>query len=126
MYENAIQGNGTGRYLSVARTPTQANAPLFPNVIPAGTTLASLGITQNAEVVSPDFENMYAMHFQTQLEQAITNDFSFTVGYIHSQGRHLPVYRQINCLPTGRTLADGRPVYGNLNAAGTYDNSLCK
>jgi hypothetical protein len=119
MYENAIQGNGTGRYLSVARTPTQANAPLFPNVIPAGTTLASLGISQNAEVVSPDFENMYAMHFQTQLEQAITNDFSFTVGYIHSQGRHLPVYRQINCLPTGRTLADGRPAYGNLNAAGT-------
>lgn len=119
MYENAIQGNGTGRYLSVSRTPTQTGAPTFPNVIPEGTTLGSLGITQNAEVVSPNFENMYAMHFQTQLEQAISTNLSFTVGYIHSQGRHLPVYRQTNCLPTGRTLADGRPVYGNLNAAGT-------
>ncbi|HEX8289007.1 MAG TPA: TonB-dependent receptor, partial [Pyrinomonadaceae bacterium] len=119
MYENAIQGNGTGRYLSISRTPTQTGAPNFPNIVPQGTSLGSLGITQNAEVVSPDFENMYAMHFQTQLEQALTNNFSFTVGYIHSEGRHLPVYRQINCLPVARTLGDGRPVYGNLNAAGT-------
>jgi len=120
MYENAIQGNGTGRYLNVSRTPTQAGAPLFPNVFAAGTSLNSLGITQNVERVSPDFENMYAIHFQAQIEQAITNDISVTAGYIHSNGRHLPVYRQSNCLPVaGRTLADGRPVYGNLNAAGT-------
>jgi hypothetical protein len=119
MYENAIQGNGTGRYLNVSRSPTQTGAPLFPNVIPAGTSLSSLGITQNVELVAPDFENMYAMHYQAQLEQAINNDFSVTVGFIHSDGRHLPVYRQSNCLPTARSLADGRPVYGTLNAAGT-------
>jgi hypothetical protein len=116
MYESAIQGNGTGRYLSVSRnpgTPAQtATSPLFPNVIPAGTSLSALGITQNAEIVSPDFENMYAMHFQTQIEQALTNDFSFTVGYIHSQGRQLPVYRQINRIASGATLADGRPIFG--------------
>jgi len=113
MYENAIQGNGTGRYLSVSRTPSQTGAPSFPNVIPAGTSLGSLGITQNIEQIATDFENMYAMHFQTQLEQAITKDLSLTAGYIHSAGRHLPVYRQVNCLPIpGVTLADGRPVYG--------------
>lgn len=118
MYENAIQGNGTGRYLSVSRTPTQTGAPSFPNVIPAGTSLASLGITQNIEQIASDFENMYAMHFQTQLEQAITNDLSITAGYIHSAGRHLPVYRQTNCLPiAGQFLADGRPIYGTLNAS---------
>ena len=117
MYESAIQANGTGRYLNVSRDPRQAaqraTSPLFPNVIPAGTTLNSLGITQNAEIVASDFKNMYAMHFQTQLEQALTNDLSFTVGYIHSQGRHLPVYRQINRLSTAATLADGRPIYGD-------------
>ncbi|HEX9927676.1 MAG TPA: carboxypeptidase regulatory-like domain-containing protein [Pyrinomonadaceae bacterium] len=118
MYENAIQGNGTGRYLSVSRTPAQPGAPLFPNVIPTGTSLSTLGITQNVELVAPDFENMYAMHYQAQLEQAINNDFSVTVGFIHSDGRHLPVYRQTNCLPTGRLLADGRPVYSTLNATG--------
>ncbi|MDQ4123161.1 MAG: TonB-dependent receptor [Acidobacteriota bacterium] len=116
MYENAIQGNGTGRYLSVSRDPRiasqTATSPLFPNVIPSGTTLGSLGITPNVELISPDFENMYAMHFQTQLEQALTNDFSFTVGYIHSQGRHLPVYVQTNNFQTASTLPDGRPIYG--------------
>jgi len=49
-----------------------------------------------------------------QLEQALTNDLSFTVGYIHSAGRHIPVYRNINCLPVAAegTLADGRLIYG--------------
>ncbi len=123
MYENAIQGNGTGRYLSVSRTPAQTGAPAFPNVIPANTTLATLGITQNIEQVSSDFRNMYAMHYQAQLEQALTQDLSVTVGYIHSGGRQMPVYNQINCRPiAGRFLADGRPIYGNLVAGG---NGVC-
>lgn len=112
MYENAIQGNGTGRYLNVSRTPAQTGAPDFPNIINAS--LSSLGITQNAEVVSPDFKNMYAMHYQAQLEQALTNDLSVTLGYIHSNGRMIPVYRQINCRPVGTSLADGRPLYGTV------------
>jgi hypothetical protein len=116
MYENAIQGNGTGRYLSVSRTPTQTGAPLFPNVIPAGTSLSSLGITQNIEQVASNFQNMYAMHLQAQIEQALTSNLSVTAGYIHSGGRHLPVYSQTNCLPlAGQFLADGRPIYGTLN-----------
>ncbi|MFM8393025.1 MAG: TonB-dependent receptor domain-containing protein, partial [Acidobacteriota bacterium] len=112
MYENAIQGNGTGRYLNVTRTPTQTGAPDFPTTINGS--LSSLGITQNAEVVSPDFKNMYAMHYQAQLEQALTNDLSVTLGYIHSNGRMIPVYRQINCRPVGTSLADGRPLYGTV------------
>ena len=116
MYENAIQGNGTGRYLNVSRTPTQTGSPNFPNVIPAGTSLSSLGITQNIERVSSDFENMYAMHYQTQIEQALSENFSVTAGYIHSNGRHLPVYSQVNCRPlAGQALADGRPIYGTLS-----------
>lgn len=122
MYENAIQGNGTGRYLSVSRTPSNplhtATSPLFPNVIPTGTTLAQLGIPQNAEIVSSDLNNMFATHFQTQLEQALTNNLSLTVGYIHSQGRNLPVYNQINRITTATSLPDGRPVYGaTINSA---------
>ncbi|MDM7920877.1 MAG: TonB-dependent receptor [Pyrinomonadaceae bacterium] len=116
MYESALQGNGTGRYLSVSRTPAQTGAPDFPNVIPAGTTIGSLGITQNIEQIASDFENMYAMHYQAQLEQALTENLAFTLGYIHSSGRHLPVYRQINCIALpGQFLADGRPIYGTLS-----------
>jgi hypothetical protein len=57
---------------------------------------------------------MYALHYQAQIEQAITNNISITAGYIHSNGRHLPVYSQINYLPKpGEFLADGRPVYSS-------------
>lgn len=120
MYENAIQANGTGRYLNVSRSNIQSGAPQFPNTIPAGTSLGALGITQNAQVVSGDFENMYAMHFQGQIEQAISENLSVTLGYIRSEGRHLPVYRQINCIAVpGVTLADGRPVYGTKSTNAT-------
>jgi hypothetical protein len=121
MYENAIQSNGTGRYLSVSRNPSipaqTATSPLFPNVIPTGTSLSSLGIQPDVQYISPDFENMYAMHFQTQVEQAITGDLSITAGYIHSEGRHLPVYRSVNYRATGSTLADGRPIYSTAAAS---------
>lgn len=123
MYENAIQGNGTGRYLSISRTPTQTGAPSFPNTISAGTSLSALGILQDAQVISQDFENTYAMHFQGQIEQALTENLSATLGYIHSGGRHLPIYVQANCRPiAGATLADGRPVYGTKTVNATTGN----
>lgn len=118
MYENAIQGNGTGRYLNVTRTPTQSGAPLFPNGIPTGTSLGALGITQDAQIISQEFDNTYAMHYQAQIEQGLTENLSATIGYIHSDGRHLPVYRQSNCRPVaGSFLADGRPIYGTRATA---------
>ncbi|MBX3244819.1 MAG: TonB-dependent receptor [Acidobacteria bacterium] len=118
MYEGALQQNGVGRYANRTftgrgnagtGTPT-AGAPSFPGTLgalPPGTVLPPESLT----VVSPDFSNMYAMHFQTQIEQALSENYSITAGYIHSEGRQLAVYRQTNCMPTGATLADGRPKY---------------
>jgi hypothetical protein len=117
-YEGALQENGVGRYANRTftgrgaagtATPT-AGFPTFPatlGALPPGTVLPPPSI----EVISPDFNNMYAMHFQTQLEQALTQDYSFTVGYIHSEGRQLAVYKQTNCTQTAATLADGRPKF---------------
>jgi hypothetical protein len=117
-YEGALQENGVGRYANRTfsgrgaagtATPT-AGYPTFPatlGALPPGTVLPPPSI----EVISPDFNNMYAMHFQTQLEQALTADYSFTVGYIHSEGRQLAVYKQTNCTQTGAALADGRPKF---------------
>jgi hypothetical protein len=117
MYEGALQQNGTPIRSTITRTPTQSGAPAFPNTLTATPTASS-----TLEIISPDFENMYAMHFQGQVEQGLTENLSVTVGYIHSQGRQIPVYRQINCLPiTGAnsTLADGRPVYGTKTTNAT-------
>jgi len=123
-YEGALQENGVGRYANRSFSGTgrlgTGNAtpgyPTFPNTL--GSIPASLLPPPSIEVISPDFNNMYAMHFQTQLEQALTSNYSFTVGYIHSEGRQLAVYKQINCrVNPALQLADGRPSYHGPNPA---------
>lgn len=127
IYARALQNNGNPRFFNFTFTPSTAGAPNFPNTLgslPPGTTLPR----QSIETVSKDFENMYAIHTNFQLEQAITQDLSFTIGYIHSGGRHIPVYRNINCLPVGGALADGRPLYGTVtinSATGAVTVSSC-
>lgn len=114
MYLRALQNNGSPRFFNFTFGPTSAGAPAFPNnlgSLPAGTALPR----QSIDTVAPDFKNLYAIHTNAQIEQALTNDLSFTIGYIHSSGRHIPVYRNINCLPTSGTLADGRLIYGTRN-----------
>lgn len=118
IYARALQNNGNPRFFNFTFTPSNPNAPNFPNTLgslPPGTTLPR----QSIETVSPDFVNMYAVHANLQVEQALAQDLALTVGYIHSSGRHIPVYRNINCLPVGGTLADGRPLYGTVTVSGT-------
>jgi hypothetical protein len=58
---------------------------------------------------------MYAIHSSLQIEQALAEDLSLTAGYVHSAGRHIPVYSNVNCVPRANHLADGRPLYGTIN-----------
>ena len=111
MYRRANLNNGNPRYFSFSFAPGNAGAPDFPNrlgVFPAGAVIPPRDI----DGVSPDFKTMYAVHSNVQVEQAIAENMSVTVGYLYSFARHIPVYRNINCLPLGQTLADGRPIYG--------------
>ena len=131
MYLRALQNNGNTTFRNFTfgptATPTTPAGPAFPNnfgSLPAGTVIGP----QSIDAVSPDFESMYAIHTNVQVEQALSENLSFTVGYIHSNGRHIPVYRNINCLSTGSTLADGRPIYGTatVNAStGAVSISPC-
>ncbi|MEO7660715.1 MAG: TonB-dependent receptor [Pyrinomonadaceae bacterium] len=119
-YQRALQANGNPRFFTVSFTnPADVNAPNFPNNVSTGAVPL-----QDITAMSPDFENMYAIHANAQIEQALTQDLSFTIGYIHSGGRHIPLYRSINRRPTGGTLADGRPLFfsGNtVNATTRFD-----
>src|SRR5262249_603795 len=94
-----------------ARTDPDPLAPAFPNTF-SGTQPPGSVPPPDLITVTPDFENMYAIHSNIQLEQALTNNLSLTVGYVHSAGRHIPVYRSINAFDPFRYLADGRPVFG--------------
>ncbi len=118
IYRDVIRINGNPRYFNLSfngnnngTTTASPNAPAFPNTfgtLPAGSVLPR----QNVYTIAPDFETMYVMQANIQLEQAITENLSFAVGYIHSAGRHLAVYRNINRINPVRFLADGRPVFG--------------
>lgn len=117
MYRRALQNNGNAGFFSFSFTPTTPNAPAFPNTF-SGSVPPTLGI-QDIDTISPAFENMYAIHANIQLEQAITENLSIAAGYIHSAGRHIPVYRNINPINPVRFLADGRPVFSPVGNAVT-------
>jgi hypothetical protein len=120
MYLRALRDNGAPDFFSVrfcgdaggANCPRDPLAPAFPNTfsssLPPGAVLAR----QSVVTIAPDFENMYAVHTNIQVEQALTENLSLTAGYAHSAGRHIPVYRSINQYRPTRFLADGRPVFG--------------
>ncbi len=111
IYRDIIRFNGNPRFSSYTFTPTIAGAPAFPNnlgTLPPGTVLPQ----QDIFTIAPDFATTYAIHFNIQLEQAITENLSFAVGFVHSAGRHIPVYRNINPINPVRFLSDGRPVFG--------------
>jgi Carboxypeptidase regulatory-like domain/TonB dependent receptor len=113
-YLRALQNNGSPKFLNFTLTPTSAGSPAF------GTTLGSLppGFAlpvQSIETISPDFENMYAIHTNVQIEQGLTKDIAATIGYIHSGGRHIPIYRSINRFTGTTSLADSRPIFVATN-----------
>jgi hypothetical protein len=126
MYLRALQNNGNPRFFSFSfsgnnngTTTPNPNAPAFPNNLSGSLPPGSVLPPQNIDTIAPDFENMYAIHSNIQFEQAITENLSLAVGYIHSGGRHIPVYRNINLIEPIRFLADGRPVFSTTISAAT-------
>ena len=117
MYERALRQNGNPKYFNFTVTPVIKYAPKFPATFPTGLKLAP----QNIDTIAPDIESLYAIHANFQFEQVLRDDASIAVGYVHSAGRHIPVYRSINYIPL-RFLSDGRPVYsGDIDPSTRFD-----
>jgi Carboxypeptidase regulatory-like domain len=117
-YDNAILSNGDPRAYTVTVSGTAAGAPAFPTSlasVPPGFVLPRQSLT----AVDPDFATQYAWLTNVQVERALRNDLSLAFGYVNSIGRNLPVLMDVNLIPTGQTLADGRPVYSTTVSAAT-------
>jgi Carboxypeptidase regulatory-like domain len=127
MYSRAILNNGNPRFFSFEFTSGDPGSPNFPNAMgtfPPGTSIPR----RNVDAVAPDFSTMYAVHSNIQVEQALSENLSITGAYLFSVARHIPVYRNTNCLPVVGTLADGRPIYGtvrNVSASGAVQIEAC-
>ena len=118
-YDNAILNNGDPISYNVsACAGTAAGAPAFPTSlanVPPGFVLPRQSIT----AVDPDFETQSAWLSNVQVERALSSDMSLAVGYVNSIGRNLPVLMDVNLIPTGQTLGDGRPIYSTTVSAAT-------
>jgi len=115
-YDNAILNNGDPASYTVllngasAAAGASAGAPAFPGSLanlPPGFALPQ----QSINAVDPKFRTQKAWLSNVQVERAIRNDMSVSVGYVNSIGRNLPLIVDVNLIPTGATLPDGRPIF---------------
>ena len=118
-YDNAIlEQRRSARLHGDGRGHRRAGAPAFPTSlanVPPGFALPRQSIT----AVDPDFATQSAWLTNVQVERALGSDMSVAVGYVNSIGRNLPVLMDVNLIPIGQTLADGRPIYSTTVSAAT-------
>jgi hypothetical protein len=120
-YDNSILNNGDPLRYNVSVAGSAVGAPAFPTSLaslPAGFTLPRQSIT----AVDPDFQTQEAWLSNVQVERALTDNMSVSLGYVNAIGRKLPVLMDVNLIPTGATLADGRPVFSPTVNAQTRVN----
>jgi hypothetical protein len=117
-YDNAILSNGDPASYTVSVAGSAAGAPAYATSLaapPAGFVLPRQSIT----AVDSNFKTQQAWLTNVQLEHALNSDISVAVGYVNSIGRNLPVLVDVNLIPTGAALGDGRPIYSTTVSAST-------
>ena len=114
---NALQRDGS-KYIVVQLSPTQPQAPTFPNVLAARP--ESLITKPNITRIDPNIENSYSHQASLQIERELPGNASLSVGYIHLRGLHLILSRNVNVprFPASAGVANlGRPDpdWGNIS-----------
>jgi hypothetical protein len=61
--------------------------------------------------VSPDFATFYACNASVSISHEFGRDLVASASYLYTKGTRLPVYRNINVVPSSAYLADGRPIF---------------
>ena len=124
-YDNAILSNGDPlRFnVSVSGSATDANgvpiAPVFPTSLATPQAVGFVLPRQSITAVDTDFETQEAWLSNVQLERAVNENTSVSIGYVNAVGRKMPVLIDVNLRPTGATLGDGRLVYSTGVSAAT-------
>lgn len=109
-YRLALLQTGLPAFFRVSTLPSQPFAPAFPNVVsnlPSGVNLP----VQDLMTVSPDFATLYSFNANVSISRELAKGFAVSGSYLYTKGTHLPVYRNINLVPSGAYLADGRPIF---------------
>ena len=127
---NALQRDGS-KYVVVQLAPTQAGAPVFPNVLPVqpATFITKPNITR----IDPNIEASYSEQANVQVERELSGNAVVSVGYLHLRSLHIIASRNVN-VPTAPAAAGipnlGRPDpnWGNIGrfegAGDSYYNGM--
>ena len=127
---NALQRDGS-KYVVVQLAPTQAGAPVFPNVLAVqpATFITKPNITR----IDPNIEASYSEQTNVQVERELSGNAVVSVGYLHLRSLHIIASRNVN-VPTVPASAGvpnlGRPDpnWGNIgrfeSAGDSYYNGL--
>jgi hypothetical protein len=127
---NALQRDGS-KYVVVQFSPSQAGAPLFPNVLATqpGTLITKPNITR----IDPNIKVGYSEQASFQIERELSSNTSISIGYLHLRGLHLILSRNVNVprFPASAGVANlGRPDpnWGNISryesSGDSYYNGL--
>lgn len=111
IYRRAILNNGSPIFFNISAGPAAGFAPNYPNVfsgIPTGFTLG----TQDVTAVSPDYRTLYSQNANISISRQLPWELTLTATYLYTKGTGLPIYSNRNLIPSGQTLADGRPIFG--------------
>jgi hypothetical protein len=122
LYRRALLNNGNPAFFAISLTPQLPFAPAFPAVLPA----IPQGVlpTQDITTVSPDFASLYSVNANVSISREIGRDWAVTATYLYTRGNRLPVMRNINLVPSGQQLADGRPIFTSARALPGFGNIL--
>jgi hypothetical protein len=119
-YRRAISFNGSPAFFTLSATQQASYAPSFPNVF----TAPPAGVTGSTDIttISPDFANLYSINANLSVTRELTPTTALSASYLYTGGRRLPVYRNINVVPGGTFLADGRPIFGSARYYAGFGN----
>jgi len=78
---------GSLSQISVSLSPTQAGAPVFPNIL-SSLTLPP-GVLFNFSTMNPRMQNAYSEQGSFEIEQDLGNHATLSAGYQHVRGLHL-------------------------------------
>ncbi len=90
---NALQRDGS-KYIVVQLAPSQAGAPVFPNVL--ATQPTTLATKPNITRIDEAIDTSYSQQISFEIERELSGSASISVGYLHLRGLHLIVQRNVN------------------------------
>jgi hypothetical protein len=91
-------------------------APAFPGSISGASTPK-----QGVAAIASDFNTQWSLLSNIQIERALSDDLSMSLGYINSLNRNMPVVIYTNLTATSSSLSDGRPIYSTVRPNATFN-----